>query len=102
MHNEYPTDNVYFEDNIKNYHIKRCILLYGPCRPVIVFLTTTKEDGKCHRFSKFYYTKTLKSGIQVLCYSVGLDLVYCETCWLFANRLYSYFNNAWINGVNDW
>jgi len=106
MHNEYPTDRIHFEDTIKNNYIKRCILAYGPCRPDIVFPKTTKEDGKSIHFSKFYYNKILKSGIQVprfwLCYSVGLDSVYCETCWLFANRLYAFFNNAWINGVNDW
>lgn len=48
----------------------------------------------------------LKSGINVprfwLCYSVGWNVVYCETCWLFANRQYSYYNDSWINGINDW
>jgi hypothetical protein len=64
MHNEYPTDRINFEDTIKNNYVKRCILTYGPCRPDIVFPKTTKEDGKSIHFSKFYYNKTLKSGIQ--------------------------------------
>lgn len=79
---------------------------YGPCRPDIVFPITKREDGSSYRFSSYYYEQTLKSGVKVprlwLCYSVGLDCVYCETCWLFGNRHYSYFQTAWINGVNDW
>lgn len=106
MSNGYPTNRIHFEDTIINNHIKRCILTYGPCWPDIVFPTTPKEDGKSLHFSKLYYNITLKSGIQAqrfwLCYSVGLTLVYYETCWLFANRLYSFFNNAWINRVSDW
>lgn len=65
IHNEYPTDRIHFEENIKDNHIKRCFLTYGPCRPDIVFPITTKENGKSLHFSKFYYNKTLKSGIQV-------------------------------------
>lgn len=26
----------------------------------------------------------------------------CKTCWLFADHLYGFFNNAWINEVDDW
>jgi len=37
-----------------------------------------------------------------LCYSVDLNKVYCETCWLFADRKYPKFNLNWINGLNDW
>jgi len=48
----------------------------------------------------------LKSGINVprfwLCYSVGWNVAYCETCWLFANRQYSYYQDSWIKGINDW
>ncbi|KAF0707458.1 zinc finger MYM-type protein 1-like, partial [Aphis craccivora] len=28
--------------------------------------------------------------------------VYCETCWLFANRSEKGFKNNWIVGINDW
>ncbi|KAL4153096.1 hypothetical protein QTP88_000929 [Uroleucon formosanum] len=106
IHHEYPTDRFYFEENIQNIAIKKCIISYGPCRPKIVFPITKREDGSSYHFSSYYYEQTLKSGVIVpslwLCYSVGLDCVYCETCWLFANRHYSYFQKAWINGVNDW
>ncbi|XP_060846259.1 zinc finger MYM-type protein 1-like [Rhopalosiphum padi] len=37
-----------------------------------------------------------------LCYSVDLNRVYCETCWLFADRNNPKFNVNWINGLNDW
>lgn len=106
IHHEYPTDRFYFKENIQNIAIKKCIMSYGLCRPDIVFPITKREDGSSYHFSSYYYEQTLKSGIKVprlwLCYSVGLDCVYCETCWLFANRHYSYFQKAWINGVNDW
>ncbi|KAL4091822.1 hypothetical protein QTP88_026444 [Uroleucon formosanum] len=106
IHHEYPTDRFYFEENIQNIAIKKCIMSYGPRRPKIVFPIIKREDGSSYHFSSYYYEQTLKSGVIVprlwLCYSVGLDCVYCETCWLFANRHYSYFQKAWINGVNDW
>ncbi|KAL4127552.1 hypothetical protein QTP88_011719 [Uroleucon formosanum] len=106
IHHEYPTDRFYFEENIQNIAIKKCIMSYGPRRLKIVFPITKREDGSSYHFSSYYYEQTLKSGVIVprlwLCYSVGLDCVYCETCWLFANRHYSYFQKAWINGVNDW
>jgi hypothetical protein len=95
IHHKYPTDRFYFEENILNIAIKKCIMSYGPCRPEIVFPITKREDGSSYHFSSYYYEQTLKSGVIVprlwLCYSVGLDCVYCETCWLFANRHYSYF-----------
>jgi len=31
-----------------------------------------------------------------------LDKVYCESCWLFADRKHSYFKSNWINGIDDW
>jgi len=31
-----------------------------------------------------------------------MSKVYCETCWLFANRLNANFKNSWIHGVCDW
>jgi len=47
-----------------------------------------------------------RTGIKIprswLCYSVDLNRVYCETCWLFADRNYPKFILNWINGLNDW
>lgn len=106
LKNEYPTDRVHFNENINDSNIKRSILAYGPCRPNIAFPSSAHEDGNTYKFSSYFYSMTLKSGIKVqrfwLCYSVGLNVAYCETCWLFANRQYSYYNTAWINGVDDW
>ncbi|KAL4132017.1 hypothetical protein QTP88_009238 [Uroleucon formosanum] len=105
LKNDYPTDRYHFDENIKDSNLKRLILAYGSCRPTIQFPYTEHENGKSYRFSKHYYCMKFKSGLSVprkwLCYSVGLD-VYCETCWLFANRGYSYFNPSWVNGVNNW
>ncbi|KAL4150110.1 hypothetical protein QTP88_003947 [Uroleucon formosanum] len=36
IHHEYPTDRFYFEENIQNIAIKKCIMSYGPCRPKII------------------------------------------------------------------
>ncbi|KAL4092170.1 hypothetical protein QTP88_026723 [Uroleucon formosanum] len=106
LKNDYPTDQYHFDENIKDSNLKRLILAYGSCRSTIQFPYTEHENGKSYRFSKHYYFMKLKSGLSVprkwLCYSVSLDVVYCETCWLFANRGYSYFNPSWVNGVNNW
>lgn len=59
-------------------------------------------------FFKRYYFMKLKYDLSVsrkyLCYSVGLNVMYFETCWPFANHDYSYFNPSWItwiNGINN-
>ncbi|KAL4131520.1 hypothetical protein QTP88_008815 [Uroleucon formosanum] len=74
--------------------------------PDIDFPYKIYEDGKSFRFSTFFYTMKLKSGINVprfwLCYSVGWNVAYCETCWLFANHQYAYYQDSWVNGINDW
>ncbi|KAF0748947.1 zinc finger MYM-type protein 1-like [Aphis craccivora] len=92
LKNDYPTDRYHFDENTKDSNLKRLILKYGSCLPNIQFPYTENENGKSYRFSKHYYFMKLKSGLIVprnwLCYSVGLDVMYCETCWLFANRLH--------------
>jgi hypothetical protein len=49
---------------------------------------------------------TTKAGIKVprmwLCYSLVLNKVYCESCWLFADRKNHKLKLNWINGINDW
>ena len=46
-----------------------------------------------------------KGGLKIprdwLCYSVLLDVTYCETCWLFADRISGKFNKEWIEGLSD-
>lgn len=47
-----------------------------------------------------------KSGNKIprswLCYSIILNKIYCETCWLFADRFYKHYNATWIYGIDDW
>lgn len=86
--------------------MKRVILQYGPCRPKIDFPYTKDGSGVLRKCSIQYYNKTTKSGLSIprlwLCYSVVLDCVYCETCWLFADRYHGHFKNNWISGICDW
>jgi len=47
-----------------------------------------------------------KSGNKIprtwLCYSIVLNNIYCETCWLFADRSYKHYNATWVYGIDDW
>ncbi|KAL4153437.1 hypothetical protein QTP88_001270 [Uroleucon formosanum] len=102
---EYPTDRGHFEDIISS-DMKYSIMSYGPCRPIINFPYSPDGSGILRKFSASYYNMTTKSGLQIprlwLCYSILLNRVYCETCWLFANRSQKGFKNNWIVGINDW
>jgi len=104
---DFPTDRGHFDEkNIIHADLKRIIVLYGPCRPTkIEFPTSPDGSGYPRKFSSEFYFKTVRSGVRIprlwLCYSVVLDCVYCETCWLFASRLEKFKNN-WIVGINDW
>lgn len=103
---DFPTDRGHFDEkNIIHADLKRSIVLYGPCRPTkIEFPTSPDGSGYPRKFSTEFYFKTVRSGVRIprlwLCYSVILDCVYCETCWLFASRLEKFKNN-WIVGIND-
>jgi len=85
---EYPTKRVHFNENINDSNIKRSILTYGLCRPNKAFPSSAHEDA--YKLFSYFYSMTLKSCIKVqrfwLCYSVGLNVAYCETCRLFSNR----------------
>ncbi|KAL4103838.1 hypothetical protein QTP88_019173 [Uroleucon formosanum] len=75
-------------------------------RPTKIEFSTSPDGSRYPRkFSSEFYFKTVRSGVRIprlwLCYSVVLDCVYCETCWLFASRLEKFKNN-WIVGINDW
>lgn len=75
-----------------NVNLKRSIVLYEPCRPTTFeFPFTPDGSGYNQKCTPHFYFKTVKSGIRIprlwLCYSIILDQVYCETCWLFSNRL---------------
>lgn len=105
---EFPTDRGHFDESMLiSSNLKRSIILYGPCRPTTFeFPFTPDGSGYNRKFTPHFYFKTVKSGIRIprlwLCYSIILDRVYCETCWLFSNRLEKSFKNNWILGINDW
>jgi len=104
----FPTDRGKFSETINNANLKRKIILFGPCKPNIKFpvnAVTNFDDSnaKQRTFSSQYYFVMNPTGIKIprswLCYSVDLNRVYCESCWLFADRKYPKFN---LNCLNDW
>ncbi|KAE9522907.1 hypothetical protein AGLY_016718 [Aphis glycines] len=105
LSSEYPTDRGNFNEIISS-DLKYSIMNYGPCRPIIDFPYSLDGSGTLRKFSAGYYNMTTKSELQIprlwLCYSILLDHVYCETCWLFANRKQKGFKHNWILGINDW
>ncbi|XP_026819502.1 zinc finger MYM-type protein 1-like [Rhopalosiphum maidis] len=100
LKSDYPTDRGKFDEAVTDT-LKRSILKFGSCRPSIEFPRT---ENRC--FSLHYYYMVTKGGLKIprdwLCYSVLLDVAYCETCWLFADRMSGKFNKEWIEGVSDW
>ena len=76
--------------------------MYGPCKPNIEF----PQNEKHRKFSSDYYFTMSKSGNKIprtwLCYSIILNKIYCETCWLFADRSYKHYNSTWVYGIDDW
>lgn len=99
-----PTDRAHFGEEVKNSNIKRSILLFGPCKPIIEF--PKNDDGR--KFSSNFYYVSSRSGSKIprswlcYCYSAVFDKAYCETCWLFANRDSNSFKHEWINVIDDW
>lgn len=107
LNSEYPTDRGKFPDNITDSNLKKQIIAYGPCKPTNKYLlknVSLKNSGRS--FSIDYYHLTTITGMKIprqwLCISVIMSKVYCETCWLFANRLNANFKYSWIHGVCDW
>lgn len=107
LNSDYPADKGKFEDNITNSNLKKLIIAYGPCKPTDQYLlknSCTKHSSRS--FSINYYHLTTKTGMKIprqwLCFSIVMGMVYCETCWLFANRLNANFKYNWIHGICDW
>lgn len=98
---DYPTDRAHFLKIALSDDIKKSIIAYGPCQPDIEF--PRNEDKR--KFSIEYYYLSSKSGNRIprlwLCYSPILNNVYCETCWLFADRLYKNFKIDWIDSIDN-
>jgi len=66
------------------------------------FLLNSFQNNR--KFSKIYYQRQTKHGcIELycfwLCYSLKLDVVYCEPCWLFSNIKQDQLCNQ---GICDW
>uniref|UniRef100_A0A1B6JGE6 DUF4371 domain-containing protein n=1 Tax=Homalodisca liturata TaxID=320908 RepID=A0A1B6JGE6_9HEMI len=83
---------------------KTFILNSEPCRPTGPF---PKDSTNNRSFSSDFYYKIAKTGQKLerfwLCYSPLLNGVYCEPCWLFADRTDPKFKDAWCKGlINDW
>ncbi|XP_060846286.1 zinc finger MYM-type protein 1-like, partial [Rhopalosiphum padi] len=102
---DYPTDRGHFKGPIIDSKLKRTILTYGPCRPLIQFPYRIIH-GNNRKFSVDYYNMKTKTGVLIprlwLCYSVKLDKVYCETCWLFVDYNHRNFKSEWVEGIDDW
>lgn len=100
LSNKYPSDRDHFSENVAD-EIKQFIVNHGPCKPKGPF---PKQQNRC--FSKTYYEKVTKTGMIIprewLCYSAQGDYVYCQSCWLFADRSSSFYYSNWVNGIRDW
>jgi Domain of unknown function (DUF4371)/hAT family C-terminal dimerisation region len=98
----YPTDRGNFDDTILDTDLKKKIVLFGPCQPHIPF--PSNDTGR--KFSVEYYSTVTKAGMKIrrewLCYSVKTNTVYCDSCWLFADRCSTNFRPEWVQGLNDW
>lgn len=101
--NKYPSDRYHFSENVTD-DIKLFIVNHGPCKPKGPFPKDTNQNNRC--FSKKYYEKVTKTGMIIprewLCYSVHGDYVFCQSCWLFADRSSAFYHSNWVNGVRDW
>ena len=91
---KYPSDRGHFYATVTDMDIRRKIVRYGPCQPLISF--PPNEKGR--RFPVDYYFAKTKTGIKIkrqwLCDSVLTNKVYCEFCWLFANRNSVHFRSG--------
>ncbi|KAF0748626.1 zinc finger MYM-type protein 1-like, partial [Aphis craccivora] len=71
-----PTDYAHFGEEVENSDIKRSIIAFGPCKPIIEF--PKNNDGR--KFSSNFYFVSTRSGSKIsrswLCYSTVLDRTY--------------------------
>jgi hypothetical protein len=105
---EFPTDRGNFQNITISSNLKKQIVSYGPCKSSIniIFSDEYKTMKYSRYFSKDYYYMTTKAGVKVprmwLCYSLVLNKVYCESCWLFVDRKNHKLKLNLINSMNDW
>lgn len=88
-------------ESLKNseltYKIKQLVISLEPCKPNGPFPKDVNQDNRS--FSENYYkVKTAYGYINRtwLCYSAGLDVVYCNPCWLFSS------SSNWTEGIRTW
>lgn len=93
----YPTDRGHFVNNISS-ELKINIIKFGSCKPKSPFSRDIK--GRCFSTSYYFIDNNLKNLPRTwLCYSMKLNMAYCEPCWLFSDQN---TNNNWKDGICDW
>ncbi|XP_065667919.1 uncharacterized protein LOC136088172 [Hydra vulgaris] len=69
-----------------------------PHRPKGPFPKDYNQQNRSFSETYNYYTSKYSPVPRIwLCYSILLDAVYCEPCWLFSNQ-----NSQWKTGLKDW
>lgn len=94
------TDIGSFQGKTLTDHLKTMIIFSPSCRPTGPFPRDPLQNNR--KFSKIYYQRQTKQGFVErawLCYSLKLDAVYCEPCWLFSNISQDQWHN---HGIRDW
>lgn len=96
----FPTDKIHFKEPLNNQE-KRFIISQGPCQPKGPF---PKDSDNSRSFSEKFYYFTNQANITLkrtwLCYSLTINKIYCQCCWLFSTRDRN--SSSWIAGNNDW
>ncbi|KAF0763559.1 zinc finger MYM-type protein 1-like, partial [Aphis craccivora] len=93
----YPTDRGHFVNNISS-ELKINIIKFGSCKPKGPFSRDIK--GRCFSTSYYFIDNNLKNLPRTwLCYSMKLNMAYCEPYWLFSDQN---TNNNWKDGICDW
>ncbi|XP_065650944.1 zinc finger MYM-type protein 5-like [Hydra vulgaris] len=77
---------------------KRLLVRIPPHRPKGPFPKDYNQQNRSFSETYFYYTSKYGPVPRIwLCYSIFLEAVYCEPCWLFSNQ-----NSQWKTGLKDW
>lgn len=96
----FPTDKVHFKEPLSHQE-KRFIISQGPCQPKGPFPT---DSDNSRSFSEKFYYFTNQANITLkrtwLCYSLTLNKIYCQCCWLFSTQ--DRISSSWVTGNNDW
>lgn len=92
-----------FLNSTIDHSLREKILSLEPCQPCGPF---PRDPITNRSFSTDYYyahSTSRKIRRQWLCYSQMLNAVYCDTCWLFADRNNKNYKDSWTSGkINHW